>query len=73
MQNKPGSGLTLSTMEVKVKVAQLGLTLRSHGLYSPWNSSGQNTEVVILSFCRESFKPRNRTQASRTVGGFFTS
>ena len=32
-------------MKVKVKAAQLCLTLRPHGLYSPRNSPGQNTEV----------------------------
>ena len=29
----------------KVKVGQLCLTLQCHGLYSPWNSPGQNTGV----------------------------
>ena len=33
----------------KLKVAQLCLTLRLHGLYSPWNSPGQNTGVGSLS------------------------
>ena len=28
---------------MKVKVAQSCLTLRAHGLYSPWNPSGRNT------------------------------
>ena len=34
---------------VKVKVAQLCLTLWFCGLYSPWNSPGQNTKVGSLS------------------------
>ena len=34
---------------VKVKVSQLCPTLRPHGLYSPWNSLGQNTGVSSLS------------------------
>ena len=33
----------------EVKVAQSCLTLRPHGLYSPWNSPGQNTRVGSLS------------------------
>ena len=33
----------------KVKVAQSCLTLRPHGLYSPWNSPAQNTGVGSLS------------------------
>jgi len=28
-------------------------SLRSHGLYSPWNSPGQNTGVGSLSFLQE--------------------
>ena len=36
-------------VKVKLKVAQLCLTLRLHGLYSPWNSPGQNTGVGSLS------------------------
>ena len=31
--------------KVKVKVAQLCLTLQTNGLYHPWNSPGQNTGV----------------------------
>ena len=30
---------------MKLKVSQSCLTLRPHGLYSPWNSPGQNTGV----------------------------
>ena len=37
------------TLKVKVKVAQLCPTLRSHELYIPWNSPGQNTRVGSLS------------------------
>ena len=36
-------------MVVVVKVAQSCLTLRPPGLYSPWNSPGQNTGVGSLS------------------------
>ena len=88
-------------------------SLQLHGLYSPWNSPGQNTGVGSLSLlqrifptqglnpglphCRQilyqlshkesprilewvactlsagSSRPRNRTGASCTAGGFFTS
>ena len=41
--------------KVKVKVAQSCLTLRPHGLYSPWNSSGQNTGVGSLSLLQGIF------------------
>ena len=35
----------LYNLTLKVKVTQLSPTLRPHGLYSPWNSPGQNTGV----------------------------
>ena len=38
-----------------MKVAQLHLTLQPHGLYSPWNSPGQNTRVGGLSLLQGIF------------------
>ena len=46
--------------------------LRLHGLYSPWNSPGQNTGVGCMPFSRGSSQPRDRTQVSYIAGGFFT-
>ena len=46
-------------------------SLRPHGLYSPWNSPGQNTEVG--TFPRRSSQPRDGTQVSCIAGRFFTS
>ena len=40
---------------VVVKVAESCPTLRPHGLYSPWNSPGQNTGVGSLSLLRGIF------------------
>ena len=34
----------------EVKITQLCLTLQPHGLYSPWNSPGQDTRGVDLPF-----------------------
>ena len=49
-------------------------SLWAHGLYSPWNSLGQNTGVVVaFSFSRGSSQPRDRTQVSGIAGRFFTS
>ena len=50
-------------------------SLRPRGLYSPWNSPGQNSGVgrVVVPFSRGSSQPRDRTQVSRIAGGFFTS
>ena len=38
-----------------------------HGLYSPWNSAGQNTGVVIRSLLQGIFP----AQVSRIAGRFF--
>ena len=37
----------------EVKVAQRRLTLQLHGLYSPWDSPGQNPAVGNLSLLQE--------------------
>ena len=44
-------------------------SLRRRGLYSPWNSPGQNTGVGSLSLLQGIFP----AQVSRIAGGFFTS
>ena len=41
----------------------------THGLYSPWNSPGQNTGVGSCSLLQGIFQ----TQVSRAAGRFFTS
>ena len=49
-------------------------TLQPHGLYSPWNSPGQNTGVGrAVPFSRGSSQPRDQTQVSWIAGGFITS
>ena len=48
-------------------------SLQPHGLYSPWNSVGQNTGVGSLSHLQGSSQPRDWTQVSHIAGGFFTS
>ena len=47
-------------------------SLGPHGLYSPWNSPGQNTGVGSLSLLQGIFSTQG-TQASHIAGGFFTS
>ena len=44
-----------------------------HGLYSPWDSPGQNTGVGSLSLLQGIFPTRDRTQVSHITGRFFTS
>ena len=43
-------------------------SLWSHGLYSPWNSPGQNTGVGSLSLLQGSSQPRNWTGVSCIAG-----
>ena len=50
------SVLSMNKVKVKVKVAQSCPTLcNPYGLYSPWNSPGQNTGIGRLSFLQEIF------------------
>ena len=48
-------------------------SLKSYGLYSPWNSPDQNTGVSSLSLLQGFSQPRDGTQVFHTAGGFFTS
>ena len=47
-------------------------SLRPHGLYSPWNSPGQNAGVGTFPFSRGSSQPRDQTHVSLIAGGFFS-
>ena len=48
-------------------------SLQPHGLYSPWNSPGQNLEWVAFPLSRGSSQLRDLTQVSCIAGSFFTS
>ena len=48
-------------------------SLRPHGLYSPWNSSGQNTGVGSLSLLQWIFLTQELKRVSCIAGGFFTN
>ena len=48
-------------------------SLRPHGLYSPWNSPGENNGGGSIPFSRGSSQPRDLTQVSCITGRFFTS
>ena len=54
-----------------VEVSQLCLTLWPNGLYSPWNSLGQNTGVEAFPFSSEYSQPRDLTQVCHIAGGIF--
>ena len=62
----PETQVYLSESESRSVVSD---TVRPHGLYSPWNSPGQNTGVGSLSLLQGLFP----TQVSRNADGFFTS
>ena len=48
-------------------------SLWPHGLYSLWNSPGQNTGGVAVPFSRRSSQPRDRTQVSHSPSRLFTN
>ena len=48
-------------------------SLQPHGLYSPWNSPGQNTGVSSCSLLQGIFPTWDWTQVSHIAGRFFTS
>ena len=48
-------------------------SLRPHGLFSPWNSPGQNIGVGSLSLSQGIFPTQELNLVSLIAGGFFTS
>ena len=54
-QKKDRPGSLLLRLKVGVKVSHLCPTLQSHGLYSSWNSLGQDTGVRSLSLLQGIF------------------
>ena len=48
-------------------------SLWPYGLYSPWNSPGQNTEVGSLSLVQGIFSTQGSNPGLRIAGGFFTN
>ena len=48
-------------------------SLPPHGLYTPWNSPGQNTGVGSHSLLQGIFPNRNGSGVSCIAGGFFTN
>ena len=64
---------TFAFQEVSESCSVLSEVLRPHGLYSPWNSPGQNTAVGSFSLLQGILQPRDQTQVSHIAGGFFTS
>ena len=68
--DKPGSSwLVGNKNDESESHSVMSNSLRPNGLYSPWNSPGQNTGVGSFSLLQGIFP----TQVSHTAGGFFTS
>ena len=53
-------------------ISVMSNSLWPSGLYSPWNSPGQNTEMVAVPFSRRFSQPSDQTQVSCIAGRFFT-
>ena len=51
-------------MQTSESRSVMSSSLRSHGLYSPWNSPGWNTGVVAFPFSRGSSQPRDQSGVS---------
>ena len=58
---------------VKLKVAQSCVTLWPQGIYSPWNSPGQNPGVGSLSLLQVIFPTQGLNPGLPHCRGFFTS
>ena len=69
----PEEGQAMSAPCIALVYSVILDSLRPHGLYSPWNSPGQNTGVGSLFLLRGSSQPRDRTQVSHIAVRFFTS
>ena len=69
-QKIPGGRLTIHS---SIRVWRIPWTEEPGGLYSPWNSPGQNPGVGSFPYSRGSSLPRDQTQVSRIEGRFFTS
>ena len=66
--------MALTTKTLKVKVAQLCLTLCEPMDYTVYGIlQARILEWVAVPFSRGSSQPRDQTQVSRIAGGFFTS
>ena len=65
--------LQINTLQISKSHSVVSDSLPLHGLYSPWNSSGQNPGVGSLSLLQDSGQPRDGTQVYHIAGRFFTS
>ena len=71
---KESYSINISNTEVKVKVAQLCLTLCDRMAYIVhWITQARILEWVTFPFSKGSSQPRHQTQVSCNAGGFFTN
>ena len=69
----PNQCFLIMKVKVKVKLAQLCLTLSNPMAYTVHNSPGQNTGVGSLSLLQGIFPTQGSNPVSHTAGRFFTS
>ena len=67
----PHPGIEPKSPALHVDALLSELLGKTHGLYSPWNSPGQNTGA--FPFSRRSSQLRSQTQVSHIARRFFTS
>ena len=60
-------------LSVQFSHSVMSNSLWPRGVYSPWNSPGQNTGVGSLSFLQVIFPTRDQIQVSHIAARFFTS
>ena len=65
-------GWTLESLECESR-SVMSDSLQPRGLYSPWNSPGQNTGVSSLSLFQGIFPIQGSNPGPHIAGGFFTS
>ena len=75
MQYWPASfwiGVIYSRVQVSESHSVMSNSLWSHGLYSPWNSPGQNTGAGSCSLLEGIFPTQRANPGLLHAGGFFT-
>ena len=73
LDDKSAGSIYIPTNRESASRSVVSDSLWPHGLYSPWNSLGQNTGAGSLSLLQGIFLTRDWTQVSCIAGGFFTS
>ena len=71
MLNDVWRSIKISLVRLYQYSSVMSNSLWPNGLYSPWNSLGQNTGVEAFPFSSEYSQPRDLTQVCHIAGGIF--